>query len=88
MMTANRQTTAMRSSVIPIGSRVAERAIAYTAVETILGPGLVAGTLALLFMISDYQLNRSHSSLKRNWFAGAFLAITVGVSWVASLGRG
>jgi 4-hydroxybenzoate polyprenyltransferase len=53
----------------------------------ILGPGLVAGTIVLMIMIGDYAIFRSHQSLKRNWFAGGFLAGVVGLAWVASLPR-
>jgi geranylgeranylglycerol-phosphate geranylgeranyltransferase len=51
----------------------------------ILGPGLAAGVLLLIFMIGDYAIFRSHQSLKRNWWVGGLLAIVVGAAWVASL---
>ena len=50
----------------------------------ILMPGLAGGMLILLFMIADYAMFRSRS-LKRGWYAGGFLAMLVGLAWVASL---
>jgi hypothetical protein len=51
----------------------------------ILRPGLITGTLLLLFMMGDYGIFRSRQSLKRNWFAGGLLGVVVGLAWVASL---
>ncbi len=51
----------------------------------ILGPGLAVGTLLLLFMMADYATFRSRKSLQRNWITGGFLALSVGLAWVASL---
>ncbi|MBI2202516.1 MAG: UbiA family prenyltransferase [Candidatus Rokubacteria bacterium] len=52
----------------------------------ILAPGLGVGVLLLVAMIVDYAMFASRS-LKRTWYASAFLAVLVGFAWVASLPR-
>jgi len=54
---------------------------------SILTPGLGAGVVVLLLMIADYLIFRTQGSLRRNWFAGGFLAVVTGLAWVASLPR-
>jgi hypothetical protein len=36
-------------------------------------------------MIADYTIFRSQRSLKRGWCTSGFLAVIIGLAWIASL---
>jgi geranylgeranylglycerol-phosphate geranylgeranyltransferase len=48
-------------------------------------PGVIIGSIILLFMIIGYATNHSDESLRRGWYLSAILAIVLGGAWVASL---